>query len=363
MLDDSLKEGILPIIEMTGSIGYTYPKNYKDESLRGTHRKGDISTKIKKILGLVGSRKFILDITDDQSLMYDGLSRILDHTNGYRAWIDFLREDLIFQNQVIPTIQFNTAYRDDVTAQIKSLNALFASVAVKLPVLLPNNTGLFDSSIVFNRDLQRIIKWILDLLPNNKLIVILDCGYIKDFEQCKAIITSGLDSLTDISKLKALIPVSSSFPNFVSDVDKPINAEEAKIFNCVKNHFLNSNKVFHGDYASIHPTKYEMGGGGWIPRIDYVVRDGSGCPIQYDYFRGSQKNTSFEYIDLARNVIHSGNYKQVEESSVRGDTLIEEKARNGNGGKAPAYWIAVRSNIYMSVQYLYLKKQGSFLSL
>jgi hypothetical protein len=368
-LEDYIKDEILPIVEMTGALGYTYPKNYKIESLRGTHREGDINTKIIKILGLVGNRKFILDITDDNSLKYDGLSDrnggLLDHTNGYNTWIDFLTKDSNFQKQVIPTIQFNTDYRNDVDSQIRSLNASFDHIAIKLPVFLAGEK-LFDSSIVFNKNIQRIIDYVLSLLSKNKLklIVILDFGYNKNFPSYQSAVTNGLQSsLKDISKLKALIPVSSSFPNFVSDVDKPIPSEEIDIYNCVKNQFAQANNIFCGDYASIHPTKYEMGGGGWIPRIDYIVRDKTGRPIEYDYVRGSQKNTSSEYINLARDVISSNNYKRVSELTIQGDNMIAEKARNGIVGKAPAYWIAVRSSTYMTIQYLYLKKQDSFLFL
>ena len=34
MLDPSVKDSILPIIEMTGALGYTYPKNYKIEGIK-----------------------------------------------------------------------------------------------------------------------------------------------------------------------------------------------------------------------------------------------------------------------------------------------------------------------------------------
>ena len=109
-------------------------------------------------------------------------------------------------------------------------------------------------------------------------------------------------------------------------------------------------------YAAIHPTKYEMGGGGWIPRIDYVVRDEIGQPICYDYARGNKKNTSSEYPILARLVIDSYNYKPITEIITEGDIRIRNRANNGEEGKAPSYWIAVRSNLYVTAQYLYIKK-------
>jgi len=366
-LENSVKDEILPIIEMTGALGYTYPKNYKVESLREKRRPGDICNKINKILDLVEHRKFILDITDDESLKYDGLSDrnggLLDHTDGYKAWLDFLKKDSDFQRQVIPTIQFNTSFRDDVEQQVKSLDATFDYIAIKLPAFLSGRTTLFDSGISFNTLVQRIIDWIVQHLTRAKLIVILDFGYIKEFAPYQSLITTGLASINDLSKVFALIPVSSSFPNFVASVGQPIPSVETDIFNCVKAEFLTTNKVYCGDYSSIHPTKYEMGGGGWIPRIDYIVRDNTGRPIEYNYFRGSKKNTSAEYVNLAKQVITAQDYFPITQLSTIGDQRILAKAANGTEGRAPSYWITVRSNIYMTTQYLYLKAQGSFLTL
>jgi hypothetical protein len=364
-LENSVKDGILPIIEMTGALGYTYPKNYREENLRGTKRPGDIYTKIKKILDFVEKREFILDITDDESLMYYGLGDkngdLLDHADGYKAWLDFLKKDPDFKQQVIPTIQFNTAYRNDVEEQIKSLNSAFHYIAIKLPAFMPyGKKDIFDSNkIVFNSSIQKIINWINDYLTQSKLIVILDFGYIKEFDNYNSLIVNGLSAINDLSGIAALIPVSSSFPYIVTNVVKPIPSAEIAIFNCVKTALPHVSNIYCGDYSSIHPIKYE-GGGGWIPRIDYIVRDAEGRITQYDYFRGTIKNNSSEYFRLAEKVIKAENYVPLD---TVGDQCIVAKARKGAEGKSPSYWITVRSNIYMTTQYLYLKAQGSFLSL
>ena len=105
MLDERVKDNLLPIIEMTGALGYTYPKNYKIKELQSKKRPGNINTKITKIYDLMQGRKFILDITDDEALMYDGLSAsdggLLDSTNGYEKWINFLIQDENFKKLVI----------------------------------------------------------------------------------------------------------------------------------------------------------------------------------------------------------------------------------------------------------------------
>lgn len=360
MLDVSVKDAILPIIELTGALGYTYPKNYKIEELRHTHRSGDIYKKINKILDLVQGRKFILDITDDESLMYDGLKEdggLLDHNKGYEKWISFLTSDETFKNLVIPTIQFDTNYKEDLVEQIQKLNVCFDYIALKLPAFV-SSSDVYSSEIIFNKNIQRIIDWIAKFVKNTKLILIIDFGYIKDYTIYKAMVDEGLKQFNKLDIIKAVIPVSSSFPNFVVSVSKPIKSFENIISKSVKNSISKLVPVIHGDYASIHPTKYEMGGGGWIPRIDYIVRDEQGQPIYFDYARGSKKNTSSEYPALARLVINSYNYQQISEIDTEGDIRIKNRANNGQEGKAPAYWIAVRSNLYLTSQYLYVKKES-----
>lgn len=360
MLDISVKDCMLPIIEMTGALGYTYPKNYKIEELRHTHRNGDIYKKINKILDLVQNRRFILDITDDESLMYDGLKEnggLLDPTNGYEKWLAFLKNDINFKKLVIPTIQFNTEYKEDLIKQIMLLNSDFDYIAIKLPAFI-SSSQLYSSEIIFNVSIQKIINRISKYVTTKKLILIIDFGYIKDFSNYEKMVDDGMHQFDSVDIIKAVIPVSSSFPNFVVSVDKPIKSFENTISGKVKNGLnLLDVPVIHGDYASIHPTKYEMGGGGWIPRIDYIVRDEEGKPIWFDYVRGTRKNTSSEYPLLARSVINNNNYKRIPEINAEGDIRIKNKANNGQEGKAPSYWIAVRSNLYLTTQCIYLKKK------
>lgn len=348
LLDDSIKDAILPIIEMTGAIGYTYPKNYKIEELRHSHRAGDIFKKIDKILSWVGSRKFILDITDDESLMYDGLSPsaggLLSHVDGYKNWISFLTSNELFRKQVIPTIQFYSSYVTDLSSQIKKLDKNFEFLAIKLPAINGKN------------QIESIINWVLDKFDISRLILILDFDYVKTYEPTKQLISQSYTNPAVLSRLKAIISVSSSFPNYVNNVEKPIPIYEYKIYNELKNS-LGTRNVYMGDFASLHPKKYEMGGGGWIPRIDYVERDEKGCPILFDYERGNARNTSSEYNELAARVAKK--YKPISEIQVKGDLAIKESALGGVEGKSPAYWIAMRANMYMTAQVLFLKDNVS----
>ena len=180
-LPDEFKHNICPIIEMTGALSYTYPKNYKVESLRHTKRQGNIFNKINKILSVVGNNKFILDITSDPNLMYDGLSAntngLLSPQHGYENWINFLLKDSNFKSQVIPTIQFDMEHRQDVTTQIKTLKENFDYISLRLPFYIYDNNELS-----YNYLIPKIITWISSILSLNKLILIIDIGYIKQME-------------------------------------------------------------------------------------------------------------------------------------------------------------------------------------
>lgn len=367
LLNDIIKDKILPIIELTGAIGYTYPKNYKIVELRGTRRPGDINTKLQKIYDLMQKRRFILDITDDETLMYDGLSSskggLLDPSNGYEKWIDFLTHNDDFRKLVIPTIQFDTSKpREDIENQIKSLNKYFDVVSIKLPALVKTSDS-FSTNIQFNPVIKLVLDFISSFISLEKLILILDFGYINNFEETKRIIEGNIKDLNDLQKLKAIIPVSSCFPNFVSKVSHPITISETNVYELVKNHST-SNTVVYGDFASLHPVKYDMGGGGWIPRIDYIVANSEGKPIEYEYKRGVKRNTSSEYFMLAQEVIASPKYHPISEVITEGDIRIQKKALGDIEGKSPSYWIATRANLYMTMQCLYfMKNKCSYLSL
>lgn len=352
LLSDEIKDIVLPIIELTGALGYTYPSNHKNENLRKFRRKGDINKKINKILEFVGTRKFILDITDDKTLMYDGLSSnggLLDPENGYSNWLTFLLKDESFKKLVIPTIQLDTNFRDDVESQIQSLAGEFSIISIKLPTLI----GL--------ENIESLVSWILRFIDPGRLILILDFGYIKALAPFEELIKTDYVNPKSLSKIKGIISVSSSFPRFVNEVSKPIKIEEYNIFNLLKSSLRLSN-IYMGDYASLHPQKYEMGGGGWIPRIDYIVRDPqTGFPLYYDYVRGKSRNTSSEYIELAKAVKSEHNYREI--PGVVGDDAILQKANGMSEGKSPSFWISMRSNAYMTSQALYLKNHAAALCL
>ena len=352
-LTDVVKDRILPIIEMTGARSYKYPKTHK--TLAGVVRPGDINKKIDNILSLVKNRPFILDITDDESLMYDGINIIKNPENGYQEWRRFLTKNENFKQLVIPTIQFDTNYIADTFLQIQELNKEFRYLALKISAFKFNNpdkcSNLFNvHNLSANTIIQSIIDKIVEITGNDKLILILDFGFISEFEKYKSIIDECLNKLTNTKHLKAIIPVSSSFPSYVKPVpEHTFEAQEELLYSYIKN-TNNYPNICFGDYASLHPVKYPTSGGGWIPRIDYIENTEI---LKYSYKRASSdkknKNNSDAYEELAKLVVNASNYQQIDKLSVWGDEQIDLKSKGENNGNAPSFWISVRANLYMTI--------------
>ena len=352
-LSDTVKDNILPIIEMTGARSYKYPKTHK--TLAGVIRPGDINKKIENILSLVQNRPFILDITDDESLMYDGISVIKNPENGYHEWRKFLTKNEDFKKLVIPTIQFDTNYIADTFLQIEELNKEFKYLALKISAFkfnVPDKcSNLFSvHNLSANTIIQSIIDKIVEKIGENKLILILDFGFISEFERYKSIIDDCLGSIKNTNHLKAIIPVSSSFPSYVKPIsENTFNAQEELLYSYIKNTQKYSN-IYFGDYASLHPVKYPTSGGGWIPRIDYIENSDI---LKYSYKRASSdkknKNNSDAYEELAKLVKDASNYKQINGLNIWGDEQIDLKSKGENNGNAPSFWISVRANLYMTI--------------
>ena len=352
-LSDTVKDNILPIIEMTGARSYKYPKTHK--TLAGVIRPGDINKKIENILSLVQNRPFILDIIDDESLMYDGINVIKNPENGYHEWRKFLTKNEDFKKLVIPTIQFDTNYIADTFLQIEELNKEFKYLALKISAFkfnVPDKcSNLFSvHNLSANTIIQSIIDKIVEKIGENKLILILDFGFISEFERYKSIIDDCLGSIKNTNHLKAIIPVSSSFPSYVKPIsENTFNAQEELLYSYIKNTQKYSN-IYFGDYASLHPVKYPTSGGGWIPRIDYIENSDI---LKYSYKRASSdkknKNNSDAYEELAKLVKDASNYKQINGLNIWGDEQIDLKSKGENNGNAPSFWISVRANLYMTI--------------
>ena len=114
-------------------------------------------------------------------------------------------------------------------------------------------------------------------------------------------------------------------------------------------------KIYHGDFGSIHPVRYDTGGGGWIPRID--------VPLNDKCFYHRYKRDEGSYVFCAKEVIKDSKYEKISGLNSWGDLEIKDASEDNPNGKNPSHWIAVRANLYMTRQCLRLHKLNRCLSL
>ena len=83
--------------------------------------------------------------------------------------------------------------------------------------------------------------------------------------------------------------------------------------------------------------------------------------IKFFYYRYRRDDGSYPLC--AQRIIKDERYKKINSVDVWGDKEILYASKKNPRGKSPSHWIAVRSNLYMTKQYLRLSKLGQYLSL
>lgn len=337
-LNDSVKNNILPIFELTKS--------------RKTKKNPDSELKYKldKLQETIGNRPFIIDLTIESTYSNKEIEKMIyNGDNGYNNWVSFLKE----QRQkftIIPTVHYHPNKLEDVKKQIDSLKRKFNYIAFR--------AELFQSETP---------KYIEDLLnfcsPNShkNVIIILDGKFIRINDQPKIDkYKKEIKKVTALAKECPLICAFSSFPKSVIDYDGGDSKGEFDTIEITINQQiiseLNKNKVYYGDYGTIHPIRYDTGGGGWVPRIDVPYKD------KIFYYRYRRDKGSYPLC--AKKIINDKRYKKIPDVNSWGDEEILYASKGEPRGKSPSHWIAVRSNLHMTRQYLRLsKEENQFLSL
>ena len=340
-LNDDVKNGILPVFELTRS---RRSKNNPN---------ADINKRIDKLKEDVVNRPFILDLTVEKSLSNAQIDDMLNTpTGGFAMWVSFIEKLREQDLKVIPMINYHPAVRNDVEKEIKALNKLSKYLAFRVSINEP--------------DVITYINQISAMFDMKKLILILDGEFIeldnkRDRGDKSDYFSELLDEFNDnfdAAMPKALICAFSSFPAAVNDnknIYGEYNSGSFPISEVITNNKLleDYKYVLHGDYGSVHPIRYE-GGGGWVPRVDFMDN--------YNFYYHRYQREDDGYITAANEVILDSNYKKIKKIDTWGDQEIEAADIGMPNGRSPSHWIAVRINLYITKQYLRLKDQ-SYISL
>ena len=154
------------------------------------------------------------------------------------------------------------------------------------------------------------------------------------------------NSLKKLKRSTVFLIVScSGFPKSVTengyggDETGQFDISEVTVYENLHEKYSN---ILYGDHASIHPKRYDLAGGSWIPRIDFPLDK------KIFYFRYRRNGSSYDsYVRVANKIIKNDKYNLIK--SWENDEILEASQGIVNG-MSPGHWIAVRMNIHMTRQ-------------
>ncbi len=95
----------------------------------------------------------------------------------------------------------------------------------------------------------------------------------------------------------------------------------------------------YSDYGSIHPVRYEVKGGSWVPRVD--------VPLERSIYYHRYRRDDGGYKVAAKEAYDDDDYESV---GAWGNKEIKKAATAIPSGMSPAFWISVRCNIHITTQ-------------
>ena len=322
-LDQAVSKSILPVFELTKS----------RRSEKNPH--GKVEKKIDKLQEILASKPFILDLTTEKSYSNRQIEKLIrNNTNGYESWCEFVINLKNKGLKLYPTIHYHPLHIPDVKTQIFELEKHFELLAFRIDA--------------FNEETYEFINNFQKLLPKNiadKIILILDGKFIhiKEIEDKKQDFLSIVEKIKLIIHPKYFVCPCSGFPKSVTE--DGYGGDETGEFKISENEIYNEiyqkySDVLYGDYASIHPKRYDMAGGYWIPRIDVPLNE------KVFYYRYRRKESSkHSYMKAAKKILKDDRYIS---AGSWGDEEIRQAGQGMVNGRSPSHWIAVRMNIHMT---------------
>ncbi|NBU69970.1 MAG: hypothetical protein EBS53_00750 [Bacteroidetes bacterium] len=343
-LPASVKDNILPLFELTKS---------RTSASNGL---GDIRKNIEKIKSMMEGRPFILDTTKEFGLENPEINSFSEIANGYKNWCSFLKEVVLPDlKDVVPCVQINLSsnlsfekWKRELQAQLNFLENNFNYLCLRI-----NSEEFTSESVNF------LLEDVTSLLNTpSKHIFIMDLKYLSndsytDKFSNTQIVIQNLSNQTNGFRNIAIL--GSSFPKSTPDtISGEIELKEVKLFTAIEKQFLGDKiNLIYSDYCSIHPTRYQTGGAGFTPRIDYPLNEQISFYKDRFKVKGLKiKEISEAYQICAKSIVKKHLPKDaLNISDVWGEEEILIAANEKPRGNSPSYWIAVRANIHIIRQY------------
>ena len=316
-LSDSVKDSLLPLFELTKS------RKTKLEPF------GNIEKRMDKLKELVGDRRFILDLTSHEDMANYQIEYLQNEEDGFANWRNFLAEHSDFQ--IVPMIHVVPDALEETTSLVSWLAKNYDQYALRVES--------FDADI--SEYLSAVLSGCDDL---NRLILVVDAGFVdaacydEKFSECR----DRCFAASSIFGLENIAIVSSSFPKSVIGHTSECEDHEGQFpkFDLPLKSRVESDlnlSLIYGDYASIHPVRYQVGGGTWVPRVDFPTQD------SYIYTRYRRANGG--YVEAAKAMVKKGGFELLD---CWGFDEIIQAANDKPNGLSPSYWIAVRLNMHVT---------------
>jgi hypothetical protein len=339
-LDDSIKDNITPIFELT--------RSRKIESLP----EGPISIKLDKIEEVFGTKRpFILDLTADKQLSNTEIFRLQNSAYGYKNWCDFLLQQKNRFPKIIPMLQI--AEDENITIEENQNN-----FEKQIKFIASN----FDTFFYRNQVSDDYYKEDLSIVPKTlgsnieKLYCCIDSIFINqgrspDFSSEVIKRIKNINEINEEFKIVNFSTAGTSFPTSISayspDDHNSIMLEEIAVWEEVTKSIKDLN-IIYGDYCSINPERNDMKTNGWIPRIDVPTKN------TLFYYRKRKKDNTYlsTYADIAQKIINDSEYQSIKNSISTycwGLEQIEKTSKGEKTGLTPSFWISVRLNIHLTV--------------
>jgi hypothetical protein len=334
-LSNDVKSYILPLFELTKD--RTHKKNYPE---------GRLEKALENALNAQKSGKMILDLTSHEDLINSEIEELFNTNNGYENWCNFIKKTNVTE-RIYPTIQIDADKYDESpeAAEKEIINQVKKLKSICEKIVLRANLDIKPEELVIL--LGYIYK---GLSKKEDLIIILDAGYIKQLNVSgySSEFCNRIEMINKTYGVTNFVVSASSFPKSVmeygQDHEGNFKIEEINLHSKVSNTLSNFN-ISYSDYALIHPVRYDVRGGTWVPRVD--------VPLENEVFYHRYRRDDGGYIVAAQKAIKDNRYSSVGSWGNEQIVFASEKRPNG---LSPSFWISVRSNIHMTTQALRTKR-------
>jgi len=338
-LSPEVKRTVIPLFELTKS----------RKTKNADH--GPIAKRLEKIASGYGITPFGIDLTSSGNLMNKEIDLLYKNQDGFKNWRTFLEQQKVVFPKLIPTLLRSDEGLDDDDAYIRAhkmqateISRFFSQKIYRIPDDYETGEIDFDMENLFDSSSPPIVLLDMGFIPKDKGSIYANAAE----KQLEAIYRTR-------HKIKNVILAGASFPKDPTEYNNGNDhgenvLEEVAMFEQCRVKFP---KLIYGDYATIYPLHNDRAGGrGWIPRIDFPTEKS----IVYHRRRKHKTENSYApaYIDVANMVVNDDKFKWLRrqlKDQCWGINQILQAADGYPPGTAPSFWISVRIQLHVTLQY------------